>query len=400
MLHHLQMKGVIMGALLLACSTAPAAPISPSQQSLADKFEGWFRQQVAAEKILGAAYAVVSKESVIRMGIAGFTDTSRKQRINTDTVFRLASVSKTFAAELTAQMVQEGSLSLDDSVTEYLPAFHIKGDASKIHIQNLLGQSTGLISHAYDNLIEEGVPAAEIQQRMAELTLTCIPGDCYTYQNSVFSLIQPVVEKVGANSYAKLLNQRIFKPLDMYTASVGFDAFMANRNRAQPHVMSKGKWKTVKVLPNYYNVAPAAGVNASIDDMSKWVMAQLGANPQVISPEVINMVVLPRVRTPQSLQHKDWNRILTDAHYGLGWRVFQLGDEHIAYHSGWVSGYRADVAWSASHNIGIVVLMNVESNNISSLTERFWELAFARVGPAAKSASTLGSSADPVGNTY
>ena len=372
----------ILGRLgiVFACSTALAAGVPPAQRSLADEFEDWFRQQVGAEKILGAAYAVVSKEHVIRMGIAGFTDTSRKQRINTDTVFRLASVSKTFAAELAAQMVQEGSLSLDDPVTEYLPAFHIKGDASRIHIQHLLGQSTGLVSHAYDNLIEEGVPTLEIQQRMAELTLTCVPGDCYSYQNSVFSLIQPVVEKVAANSYANLLKQRIFKPLDMYTASVGFDAFMANRNRAQPHVKSKGAWTTVKVRPNYYNVAPAAGVNASIDDMSKWVMAQLGANPQVISPEVINMVVLPRVRTPRSLQHKDWKSILTDAHYGLGWRVYQLGEEQIAYHSGWVSGYRADVAWSASHNIGIVVLMNVESNNISSLTARFWELAFATLG--------------------
>jgi len=62
--------------------------------------------------------------------------------------------------------------------------------------------------------------------------------------------------------------------------------------------------------------------------------------------------------------------------------VYQLGDEQIAYHSGWVSGYRADVAWSAKHNIGIVVLMNVESNNISSLTTRFWELALAKPGTA------------------
>ncbi len=369
-----------IASCLPACSSALAAGVPSPQQALADKFEGWFRQQVTEDRVLGAAYAVVSKEHVIRMGIAGFTDTNRKQRINTDTVFRLASVSKTFAAELTAQMVQEGILSLDDPVTEYLPAFHIKGDASKIQIQNLLGQSTGLVSHAYDNLLEEGVPAAEIQLRMAELTLTCAPGDCYSYQNSVFSLIQPVVEKVSANSYANLLQQRIFKPLDMYTASVGFDAFMASHNRAQPHVKNKGSWITVKVRPNYYNVAPAAGVNASIDDMSKWVMAQLGANPLVISPEVINMVVQPRVRTPRSLQHKDWKTILTDAHYGLGWRVYQVGEEEIAYHSGWVSGYRADVAWSASHNIGIVVLMNVESNNISSLTTRFWELALAKPG--------------------
>jgi beta-lactamase class C len=226
---------------------------------------------------------------------------------------------------------------------------------------------------------------------MAELSPVCAPGECYSYQNSVFSLIQPVVEKIAANSYANLVDQRIFKPLNMYTASVGYDAFMATSNRAEPHVRSNGKWKTVPVLPNYYRVAPAAGVNASVQDMGKWLMAQLGANPQVIAPDMVNMLVTPRVRTPRDLYRKEWDRILTDAHYGMGWRVYQLGDEQIAYHSGWVSGYRADVAWSATHNIGIVVLMNVESTTINAMTTRFWELAFARLEPVVNTASAVGT---------
>ncbi|MNC97085.1 hypothetical protein D3C83_146300 [compost metagenome] len=59
--------------------------------------------------------------------------------------------------------------------------------------------------------------------------------------------------------------------------------------------------------------------------------------------------------------------------------MYQLGNEQIAYHSGWVSGYRADIAWSAHYDIGLVILMNVESPAINSLTTRFWELAFARL---------------------
>ncbi|HLF31689.1 MAG TPA: serine hydrolase domain-containing protein, partial [Xanthomonadales bacterium] len=337
--------------LLLAFSSALAAAVTAGQATLADEFEDWFQLQVRSEDILGAAFAVVSRENIIRIGTAGYTDTSRKHEINADTAFRLASVSKTFAAELAAQMVQDGHLAWEDPITRYLPEFRVKGDASRIQIRHLLGHSTGLIAHAYDNLIEEGVPAAEIQHRLAELSFICKPGECYSYQNSIFSLIAPVVEKIAASSYANLVDQRIFKPLDMHTASVGYEAFLANSNRAEPHVMSNGQWKTVKVLPNYYRVAPAAGVNASVQDMGKWLMAQLGANPLVISPEILNTVVQPRVRTPGDLHRREWNRMLTDAHYGLGWRVYQLGDERIVYHSGWVSGYRADVAWSASHNL-------------------------------------------------
>lgn len=272
--------------LLLTFSSALTAAVTAGQASLAGEFEDWFQLQVKSEDILGAAFAVVSRERIIRIGTAGYTDTRRKQAINADTAFRLASVSKTFAAELAAQMVQDGHLAWEDPITRHLPDFRVKGDASRIQIRHLLGQSTGLIAHAYDNLIEEGVPTTEIQNRLAELSFVCEPGECYSYQNSIFSLIEPVVEKIAANSYANLVDQRIFKPLDMRTASVGYEAFMANSNRAEPHVMSNGRWKTVKVLPNYYRVAPAAGVNASVQDMGKWLMAQLGANPKVITPEI------------------------------------------------------------------------------------------------------------------
>jgi beta-lactamase class C len=70
--------------------------------------------------------------------------------------------------------------------------------------------------------------------------------------------------------------------------------------------------------------------------------------------------------------------MITDAHYGLGWRVYQLGDQQIAYHSGWVSGYRADIAYSLTEGIGITVLLNAESSSINRLTTRFWELAGKR----------------------
>ena len=214
---------------------------------------------------------------------------------------------------------------------------------------------------------------------MAELPFICAPGDCYSYQNSVFSLIQPVVEKVAADSYAHLIEQRIFRPLEMRTASVGFDAFLATADRAEPHVKRNGRWTTVSVLPNYYRVGPAAGVNASATDMGKWLMAQLGSSPTVVSTEAVTTQITPGVKTPGELQRREWKRILTDAYYGLGWRVYQIGGEQIAYHSGWVSGYRADAAWSVHHDVGIAILMNAESSSISALTTHFWEMAFARL---------------------
>jgi beta-lactamase class C len=96
------------------------------------------------------------------------------------------------------------------------------------------------------------------------------------------------------------------------------------------------------------------------------------------------------------MRRKYWRDMLSDAHYALGWRVYRLGDHEITYHSGWVSGYRADIAWSEEHNIGIAVLMNVEDNSISEITTTFWQMAFDLLEPAPTTAGkTLAVTAIP-----
>ncbi len=374
---------------LCLLGSLPSHADSASDQALADQYAEWFKAEFMLEDLVGGGFAIVSRDGILRTGSFGYTDTSHKQAVNQDTVFRIASVSKTFAAGLTALLVADGSLAWTDPVNRYVPSFHIKGDTSKIRIENLLGQSSGLMSHAFDNLIEDGVPTDQIFSRLSDLPFSCTPGSCYTYQNSVFSLIQPVVESITAKSYESLVEQRIFKPLDMQTASVGYEPFLASSNRAMPHVKGKNRWLTVQVLPNYYRVAPAAGVNASITDMAKWLRSQMVAEPMMLSPEEQLELIEPRVRTPREVHRREWDKLVTDAHYGLGWRVYQMGDQRIAYHSGWVSGYRADIAYSLSEGIGITVLLNAESNAINRMTTQFWQLANARKLPQKPLAETI-----------
>ena len=372
------MKKRTLLSTALACTLMQAGPLTAdtAEHNLAAAFHSIFRQTVAEENITGAAYAVVTPTQIIRIGTAGHTDTGRNKAINENTAFRVASVSKTFAAGLAGVLVSEGEFGWDDRLIDYVPDFRVDGDSSQVRIEHLLGQSTGLIPHAYDNLIEDGLSMDRIKKQFSNLPYICKPGDCYSYQNSVFSLIEPVIEKTTSRSYAEMMVEKIFQPLDMRDASVGYESFINNPNHAQPHVKSRGQWKTVKVKPNYYRVAPAAGVNASVLDMGKWLMAQLGAHPEVLGPDVVEVLTEPRVYTARDKRRKYWRDMLSDAHYGLGWRIYRLGDEEIVYHSGWVSGFRADVAWSEKYQVGLAVLMNVESSDISELTTTFWRMAF------------------------
>jgi len=344
---------------------------------IAADYEIFFRQLVTDRDYPGAAFAIVSRDQILHITTIGHKTAARQHPIDVQTTFRLASVSKTFAADLVGLLVEEGTLNWDDPITRYIPGFRIKGDTSQIRIQHLLGQSTGLIPHAYDNLLEHGKSLDTIWKRMSDLDYVCKPGRCYAYQNSVFSLIDPVVEQATSLPYKTLVEQRIFKPLNMGNASIGYDAFINNPNHAEPHAHRKGHWKTVPVQRNYYRAAPAAGVNASILDMGKWVQAQLGSKPEVLSPGMVGNLQMPRMKTRREMYRKQWKTMLSSAHYGLGWRIYQLGDEKLVYHGGWVSGFRADVAFSPQRDLGIVVLLNAESSGINELTTRFWQMALA-----------------------
>lgn len=343
--------------------------------------------------IPGAAYAIVKNNKVIAMESFGYTDTSKTQKINHNTVFRLASVSKPFAATITTMLAQEQQLNLSDPVTKYVPNFVLatEGAANKIQLKHLLSHSSGLMPNAYDNLLHENWSMDKIISRFDRVTPICQPEKCYGYQNIAYGFLQPAIEASQPKSYSTLLHDRIFAPLAMDNASVGIDVFLQQKNTAKPHILRKrvntgqknkaGKdikryvWRTVKVAPDYYKVAPAAGVNASIADLTKWLIANLGHNPEVLSPALLNELTTPRIKTKKDLRRRYWREHLTDAHYGYGWRIYQFNGHPIIYHSGWVAGFRADIGYSPELDIGFTVLINAESNVINKISSQFWTKA-------------------------
>ena len=366
---------------------------SAQYNSFKKKLSNSINTELNKFSIPGAAYVIVKDDKVIAIESFGYTDKTNKQKINENTVFRLASVSKPFAATIATMLSQEKKLNLSDPITKFLPNFALasKGAAEKIQLTHLLSHSTGLMPNAYDNLLHENWSMAKIISRFDRVTPICQPAKCYGYQNIAYGFLQPAIEAVTKRSYASLLQERVFTPLKMDNASVGIDVFLTKNNTAQPHILRKrvktgkktraGKdirryvWRTVNVEPDYYKVAPAAGVNASITDLSKWLIANLGNNPEVLSPALLSELTTPRIKTKKDLRRRYWREHLTDAHYGYGWRIYQFAGHPIIYHSGWVAGYRADIGYSPTLDIGFAILINAESNVINKISSDFWTQA-------------------------
>lgn len=297
--------------------------------------------------------------------------------INYDTVFRLASVSKTFTGVLMAKLVSQQKLQWQTQLVNLVEQPTFKSQyTNELYLEHLIGQSSGYMPNAYDNLIEADYPVKRVLKQLADLEPLCQPGKCYTYQNALFGTLENYFSSQNT-SYHRQLQTQFFSPLGMRTASAGKGALMSSKNWARPHIaISKNRWREGKVENNYYRFAPAAGVNASINDIAIWLRAMLGEYPDVIAPELIEEVTQPRVKTKRETYRRGWRAHLDDAHYGLGWRIYDFEGHKLAYHGGWVKGYRADVSFSPETGAGFAMLINAESNLINYTTAEFWNAYF------------------------
>jgi beta-lactamase class C len=349
-----------------------------SIDEIISEFKINFEHELKENDIPGGAYAVIQGGKVVSIGGYGVRSIGSSDPVDENTVFRLASVSKTFAAGLTAQLVAENKFSWDDRIVDFIPEFRFKSKtfSSGLSVKHILSQSSGLVHNAYDNLVEANYSIDKIIPKFDEINPGCPAGQCYGYQNVLYSLIQPIIEKSTKDSYENLMSNHIFGPLNMKQSSLGLEPFLQNENHAEPHVFTRNGWVKTKVQPSYYRILPAAGVNASVADMSKWMMAQMGYFPDVYSPDVVDTITTKRIRTGKEMGKRDWKPFLKNAHYGYGWRIYQIGNEELIYHGGSVAGFRSEVAYSKERDIALVILLNAETRVGSKLNTNFWEQVY------------------------
>lgn len=361
----------LLALCLLLSSIDVVAKADPGWDSFVKKYGRYAEKKLKSKGIPGAALSIVNIQNSDYIHPIGATKARNGQSVDAHTRFRLASVSKTFAGSLAAKLASDGILRLDEPISNYIPEFKNTVYEDDLKVFHLLSHSSGLVPNAYDNLIESRMRYPDIVEKLLSVKPICEPGQCYGYQNVMFSLIDDVIFHATNKSYSQWLSKAVFLPLKMADASLGYDGMVKDKNFALPHVRGKKRWYTAKLKKNYYKVGPAAGVNASASDMAIWLKAQLGQYPDVLSLDALAKQTRPYTHTKKELYRRVWKKHLNEAYYGLGWRVYNYAEETLYYHSGWVQGYRSDVVVFPHLNIGFSLIVNAETGVINELTTEF-----------------------------
>lgn len=356
----------------------PVVTEDPLYDPLVRQFEEFAEQGMGGSRIPGLAVAIVRGNDIIFLKGFGVREAGGYDPIDIHTVFRLASVSKGFTPVLASKLIEEQLLDFDDRIIDYLPDFRLNSASAteELTLRHVLSHTTGLPRHTYSNLLNAGYSYPDIRKRLKDVRLSHAVGTTYNYQNVAYSLSGDVIEQVTGKKYANLLVDQLFSPLGMSDASATYQGILTSNNVALPHRHYRSGVKSIKITPNWYEVGPAAGVNASISDMARWLQFLLGNRPDVLPDALLAEVFKPQVEIP--LRDKvltNWRSLIDGAHYALGWRVLDTSrGDRVVYHGGYVNSYRSEVMLLPDEKIGIVILANAPGALMSECLPAFYQM--------------------------
>lgn len=323
--------------------------------------------------MVGLAVAAVEDGRIRYLRGFGETVAHSGAPVTPDTVFRWASVSKGVASALVTQAAQRGEVSLDAPVSTLRTTLTVPGDAAKVTVADVLSHRLGIVRNAWDERLEAGEDPRQLRAQLRTLPPYCPPATCYAYQNIAYDTASEIVEGATGQPYAAVARVRLFAPLGMTRTSIGLAGLEGSGNWARPH---HGK-TPVAVNDSYYRVPAAGGVNSSIHDLARWMQAQMGEAPGVLSPAALYTMQRPRVRTPPHGPRGAMDRALDDAAYGLGWRSFRYAGHALVGHRGSVDGYGSLILFDPARRSGIVMLWNSNDYRAARLQLEFFDQLYA-----------------------
>ncbi len=332
------------------------AQASPSSQAAFNftAIDNYITSQIQADHIPGLALGVVQGKNVLHL--RGFGDADATGRpVTPTTPFIMGSVSKSFTALATMQLVEQGKLALDTPVNHYFPWFNVghSPDSNKITIRNLLNQVSGIPTYAGGKSLA-GNGSETLEQRVRELSsvqLTAPVGKTFQYSEDNYIVLGLIIQVVSGQTYEQYIQDHIFAPLAMKHSFV-------SQTDAQRNGMATGYlwWFGVPFPANNpypSDALPASFVISSAEDMTHYLIAQINngtyGDTSILSPGGIAELHQPAAPTG------------TGDSYAMGWVVGTRHDQQVLWHGGDVSNFHSDMVILPEKNLGVIILDNANN---------------------------------------
>ena len=331
-----------------------------------------FTDFATQQHVPGAAWGIVVDGELAHAGASGVRDIASKAPVDADTVFRIASMTKSFTAMSILKLRDQGKLSLEDLAEKYVP--EMKGlayptsDSPRITIRHLLSHAEGFpednpwgdrqladSDEQLSQMIKGGIPFSNA------------PGIAYEYSNYGFAILGRIVSNVSGEKYTDFVTANILKPLGMMSTSLEPSTVPTNR-LAHGYRWEDNAWKNEPLLSNG-SFGSMGGMLTSVRDLSRYVGVFLSAWPPRDGPETA-----PIKRSSLREMQQVWRPApasvtrdgstgavqLNTGGYGFGLRISQsCSFRHVVSHGGGLPGFGTVMTWLPEHGVGIIAFGNL-----------------------------------------
>jgi CubicO group peptidase (beta-lactamase class C family) len=313
---------------------------------------------LAEHRLVGASVGVVRGGELAWCDGLGWCDLESGGRPDEHTLYRIASITKTFTATAIVQLRDEGRVRLDDPAVRHVDELRRArspfGPIEEVTLRRLLMHESGLMSEAPGMDVEGNLfpTTDEVLAEAERIRVTIPPGSAHKYSNLGFQLLGEVVARVAATPYTRYVTERILEPLEMA------------RTTFEPHGPGAGN------IARGYNtrefsdfVTPAArlspsgleadgGLWSTVADLARWISFWCGPD-EGGRHDTLASTSRAEMLAPRALASDDWS-----LGQGLGWYTARRDGVALAGHEGQLDGFTTAVMFAPEHRAGAVALVN------------------------------------------
>lgn len=315
--------------------------------------------------IPGLALAIVKDGKVVKIQGYGVLESGKKEKVDKNTLFMIASNTKAFVGTSLALLEYENKCNLDDSVIKWVPGFQMNNPifTSEVTITDLLTHRLGTktfqgdFMYFYSNLTKR-----DVYSKFPKVNPMYHFRAKYGYSNVGYFWAGECIEAISGMSWDQYVQMKLIKPLEMSNTLLLSKDISLRKNVAAAHTLQDGK---LKAFPhtNIDVIGPAASICSSVEDLSHWLIAQTDSG-RYKGKEIIPYKVIDNTLQPRTFQYRA-NHSFNNTNYslyGLGWSLQDYEDVEVVSHSGGILGFVTAVALVPKQNLGIVILTNSDEN--------------------------------------
>jgi CubicO group peptidase (beta-lactamase class C family) len=346
------------------------------------KLDGLANDVLKESGIPGMAVAVVHGGKTVYAKGFGVKDVRNGDKVDPDTVFQLASLSKPLGATVVAHQVGTHAIGWDTPITTVLPWFALS-DATTTHlvtVGDMYAHRSGLPEHAGDHLEELGYDRRYVLEHLRQLPLAPFRIS-YAYTNFGLTAAAEAVATAAGTSWEDLSQRVLYQPLGMTSTSSRFSDYQARPDRAVGHILVDGHYE-----PRYVRdpdpQTPAGGVSSSVNDVARW-LAMVLADGRYGDAQIVDSAALLSAVTPQMVSNPPAEMAMRAGYYGYGFGISttSAARTQLSHSGAFQLGAATTFLLIPSADVAIVALANATPTGVpETLAAEFADLVqFGRV---------------------